>query len=231
MKSFLVLKEVMTTCPDMLRDSGQLKSERFQQVCDEPKFFLMPGYEPAEQLMNALPIPNTSSGLSEHWPVDMTMDAVNDWWRGCEVNVISYVSQLLPSLVAHLSLLAHPVCDIPAGTFPTKSFCFQTYICSFTPPLILFSPFDQNKKWQPALQTSDLLKLGNVCALPAAFSQRWFTLLQFRKTLSLISPTTGTDEPQMKFETVPWAAASVHFHIISRKSGVCEVIWQQFSGS
>lgn len=182
MKSFLVLKEVMTTCPDMLRDSGQLKSERFQQVCDEPKFFLMPGYEPAEQLMNALPIPNTSSGLSDHWPVDMTMDAVNDWWRGCEVNVISYVSQLLPSLVAHLSLLAHPVCDIPAGSFPTKSFCFQTYICSFTPPLILFSPFDQNKKWQPALQTSDLLTLGNVCALPAAFSQRWFTLLQFRKT-------------------------------------------------
>lgn len=144
------------------------------------------------------------------WPVDTMTDAENDWWRGCEVNVISYVSQLLLSLVAHLSLLAHPVCDIPAGSFPTKSFCVQTYIYSFTPLLILFSPFDQNEKWQPVLQTSDLLKLGNVRTLPAAFSQRWFTLFTVQESMSLISPITGSDEPQVKFKTGPWAAASVH---------------------
>lgn len=108
--------------------TGTLKWESFKQVCREPKFFLTPGYKPTEQLTNALPIPKVSSGNTEWRPVegyyvegkrhDDGCD-VNDWWRGCEMNVIcmSYVSQLLQSLVTHLSLLAHPIYVIPAGSF------------------------------------------------------------------------------------------------------------------
>lgn len=35
-------------------------------------------------------------------------------WGECD----PYVTQLLESLVAHLSVLAHPVCVIPTGSFP-----------------------------------------------------------------------------------------------------------------
>lgn len=52
----------MTSRPDILKDSGQLKWRRLKQVCGEPKFLLSPGYKPAEQLTSALPIPKTS-----HW--------------------------------------------------------------------------------------------------------------------------------------------------------------------
>lgn len=157
MKSFLLLKKA----------TEELKWERFKQVCVEPKFFLTPGHKPPEQLTNALPRKNAPGSIK--WrPVEGYIDGerhddgceVNDWWRGCEVNVIcmSYVSQLLQSLVAHLSLLAHPVCVIPAGSFPSRSTSTLLQLLS-----TLFSTIfhlTKTRKQQPVLHTSYQLKLG-----------------------------------------------------------------------
>lgn len=64
----------------------------------------------------------------------------NDWWRGCDVNVIcmSCVSQLLQSLVAHLSLLTHPVCwGFPYQVVLLPNIHVLFYNSSQPPPVLL----------------------------------------------------------------------------------------------
>lgn len=127
MKSFLEPKGVMTALTDISKLS--VRAKRFKQVYGHgvTKSPLTPGYEPRQQLTDALPFSETSlvalheggkRGLWREYEGDDCYEE-DDRWQGSggECDPCLDVAQLLQSLEAHLSLLAHPVYPTPKNPY------------------------------------------------------------------------------------------------------------------